>query len=223
MFRFHPFSGRLLVVEACGSRLRAAVVKKRKRRVSIERVAATEHEDPVLGLAALLGQLGSAAPRKAILLTTEVMPAMVELPLDEDDEISDLEFEEMIRGELEGQLLEVSPLEGGADDDESRWGWCESPQEDRKRGLGKWAACGMMREPRDRWVEIFATHHRQLVRIYPITGCAAAMLPDLMSAPNSVLVEFARETMAVTRLLKGNADSLQLEVFSADGQVEACN
>ncbi len=106
---------RVTVVEASGFRLRAAVVVTKGRRAAIERVATSRNADPEAALAEALGALRAGGPvsKQAVLISSQVTPALLELPVTPSNPRPAAQMEELVRWELEPQLAQqagVRPL-----------------------------------------------------------------------------------------------------------------
>lgn len=102
-------SRRLLAVESDGFSLRAAVVSAEGKGVVVERVAESREADLATALAETVGRLRSQdaeLPHRAILLTAEAIPAILELPVHPRKPRPAAQMQELIRWELEPHLAQ---------------------------------------------------------------------------------------------------------------------
>lgn len=98
----------ILVVESDGYRLRGAIVRARGGEIVVQRSAASDSPLPAEGLRQLLGQFGrTGLPKRAILLSHQAVPAVLELPVDPAQPRPPAQMCEMIRWELEAYLAQT--------------------------------------------------------------------------------------------------------------------
>jgi len=100
-------STRLLVVERDGFGLRAAVIRAEKKVMVIEQVVVSKLPYFNAALVEAVEQIrknDKSAPRRAIMLAPEVVPALLELPVDPKNPRPAAQMEEMIRWEMEPYL-----------------------------------------------------------------------------------------------------------------------
>jgi len=100
---------RLLAVESDGFSLRAAVVSTERNGVVVERVAESREADMAAALDEVIRHLRSQdaeLPRRAILLTAEAIPAILELPVHPRRPRPAAQMQELIRWELEPHLAQ---------------------------------------------------------------------------------------------------------------------
>ncbi|MBI4615926.1 MAG: hypothetical protein HY720_20075 [Planctomycetes bacterium] len=105
-FSFPLRPRRLTAIEVDGFGLRAAIVRAAGEGVIVEKVAASREPDTDAALDEALGELrrGGRVPRRAILVTVEVVPATLELPLDPARPRPTREMHELVRWEMEPVL-----------------------------------------------------------------------------------------------------------------------
>lgn len=102
-------SRRLLVVETDIFVLRAAVARARGQDLFIERLTESRAGDNAAALAEALAQLRTPSrplPRRAVLLTPEAFPAVLELPVPPDKPRPQVQMQELIHWEMEAHLAQ---------------------------------------------------------------------------------------------------------------------
>ena len=105
---------KLLVLEADGYRLRAAVFSLRKSALELVSSAESSTLDPATALSEALQKLPSPLPRQAILLLRETTTAVVDLPVSPAEVRPAEQMRELVRWEIEtvlAQQLASRPLE----------------------------------------------------------------------------------------------------------------
>ncbi|GIW79817.1 MAG: hypothetical protein KatS3mg105_1624 [Gemmatales bacterium] len=100
-------AARLLVVETDIFHLRAAIVHRRKDHAVVEKVAQARSADFGEALAEIRSSFASVKmPKRAILLSPEVLPAILELPVDPAKPRPAAQMQELIRWEMESYLAQ---------------------------------------------------------------------------------------------------------------------
>lgn len=102
---------RLLVVQSDGLTMQALVVDLQAGKLVIEQVLASRALEPRAVVADLLLQLAErevAVPSQAIVVSTQIIPALVELPLEGGGVLPEPKMLELVRWEMEALLTEHS-------------------------------------------------------------------------------------------------------------------
>ncbi len=102
-------SNRLLVAESDGLTLRALVVGLHGDKVIVEQTLKSRAMEPRAAIGDLLKQLeerGVTPPKQAILLNTNIIPTLLELPIEGKEVLPDQRMLELVRWEMEALLTE---------------------------------------------------------------------------------------------------------------------
>ena len=174
---FSKGSNRIFVAGYDGQRLRGAIVREDAGQVRVEQVAEiASGSDPVESLPTLLLEMsGADFPTEAIVVSTQAIPLLMELPASPDRPPPPMEMESMVRWELDGHLGGRIP--GSVDDMVCGW----SPQsgfgQSAETSVFPWLVGAMLRSVRDSWKAALSIQGFELNGIYPQQGAAAGLLP----------------------------------------------
>ncbi|MEY8203501.1 MAG: hypothetical protein RPR40_00380, partial [Bermanella sp.] len=98
----------MLIVQANGFGLEGIVVQLLDGRLCIQGRASTSSTDPVTAVADILGQLATDEEpiKHALLLSVNVIPALIELPIEGDSDLGEAKILELVRWEMEAFMSE---------------------------------------------------------------------------------------------------------------------
>jgi hypothetical protein len=151
----------MLVVDTSGDGVRTAIVRPFGEGGGAEIVSEAQG-DALESTLDALGEPGGI-PSRAVLISPQVVSAVLYLPMDPSSPRDEAEMRELVRWELEPFLAANEALEN---DD-----WCyaykASGGEADQTGMHPWIASGISRRMRDEWSSRFASLGISLETIYP--------------------------------------------------------
>ena len=204
-------SRQLLVVEADETGISATVARARGQRVDTGPLVRIEsHASGTSLLEQLVAEVRKVAgrcPRFVILLSSDVISAVVELPAGTQNDCSRRELEEMIRWELEPNGSTYDHGEFAATD-ELCCGFTRMSSQSLSAGLTRWLACGIPRTQMRHWDQAFADQKIRLRGVYPVSSPAREQFGFSDESDETVILERMRYAAFHALMPQQNVDGV---------------